>query len=90
MKVVSVLGDQQNLDFIRNGQVQAADAAYDNEYMGWAIVDQIIRTLNKQPLFAPRGENLPFVVLDKTNLPEAGTDWQASFDYKSKFLSLWK
>jgi hypothetical protein len=67
-----------------------ADAAYENEYMGWAMADQIIRTLNKQPLFDPHGENLPFTVLDKTNLPSPGSDWVANFDYKSKFLSLWK
>jgi len=90
VKLVGVLGDQQNLEFIRKGQVQAADAAYDNEYMGWAIADQIIRTLNDQPLFEPHGENLPFTVLDKTNLPEPGSDWVADFDYKSKFLELWK
>lgn len=90
VKLVGVLGDQQNLDFIRKGQVQVADAAYDNEYMGWAIADQIIRTLNKQPLAEPHGENLPFTVLDKTNLPPEGSDWVADFDYKSKFLELWK
>ena len=51
------------------------------------MADQIIRTLNKQPLFEPHGENLPFTVLDKTNLPSPGSDWAANFDYKSKFLS---
>jgi hypothetical protein len=84
------LGDQQNLDFIRKGTVELADAAYDNEYMGWAIADQIIRTLNKQALSAPHGESLPFTVLDKTNLPAPGADWVANFDYKSTFLKLWK
>ena len=76
VKIVGALGNQQNLDFIRKGRIQAADGAYDNEYMGWAIVDQTIRLLNKQPLFEPHGENLPFVVLDKTNLPAPGSDWQ--------------
>jgi ribose transport system substrate-binding protein len=90
VKLISVLGDQQNLDFIRKGTVQVADAAYDNEYMGYAVVDQIIRLLNKQPLFDPHGESLPFTVLDKTNLPAPGADWAANFDYKSKFLALWK
>jgi ribose transport system substrate-binding protein len=90
VKLVGVLGDQQNLDFIRKGTVQLADAAYDNEYMGYAIADQVIRLLNKQPLFEPRGESLPFTVLDKTNLPPQGSDWVADFDYKSKFMALWK
>jgi ribose transport system substrate-binding protein len=66
VKLMGVLGDQQNLDFIRNSAVQVADAAYDNEYMGWSIVDQTIRLLNHQPLSRPIGENEPFVVLDKS------------------------
>jgi len=90
VKLVSILGDQQNLDFIRKGEVQVADAAYDNEYMGYAMIDQAIRLLNKQDLFRPLGENMPYVLLDKTNLPTAGSDWHASFDYKSEFLKLWK
>jgi ribose transport system substrate-binding protein len=90
VKLVSILGDQQNLDFIRKGEVQVADAAYDNEYMGYAMVDQSIRLLNKQELSKPLGENMPYVLLDKTNLPAAGSDWRASFDYKAEFLKLWK
>jgi ribose transport system substrate-binding protein len=90
VKLVSVLGDQQNLDFIRRGVVQVADGAYENEYMGWAIADQIIRIKNKQPMFDPHGENEPFTVLDKNNLPKPGADWLADFDYKSKYLSLWQ
>ncbi|HTI01751.1 MAG TPA: sugar ABC transporter substrate-binding protein [Acidisoma sp.] len=90
VKVIGGLGNQQNLAFIRSGRLQVADAAYDNEYMGWAIVDQTIRLLNKQPLFEPHNENLPFVVLDKTNLPPPGADWQANTGYQAKFLALWK
>jgi ABC-type sugar transport system substrate-binding protein len=90
VKLVGALGNQQNVDFIRQGRVQAADGAYDNEYMGWAMVDQTIRMLNKQPLFEPHGENLPFVVLDKTNLPAPGSDWQAPTGYQEKFLALWR
>jgi ribose transport system substrate-binding protein len=89
VKVVGVLGSQQNVDFIRKGQVQAADAAYDNRYMGYMIADQINRTLAKKPLFKPHGGNMPFTVLDKENLPPAGSDWTAGFDYPSKFSQLW-
>jgi len=89
VKLVGVLGSQQNLSFIRHGEVQAADAAYDNRYMGYMIVDQIIRTLDKKPLFSPHGGNLPGVVLDKTNVPAQGSDWHAGFDYETKFAQLW-
>jgi len=90
VKIVSALGNAQNLQFVKAGQVQAADAAYDNTYMGFAIVDQSIRLLNKQPLIEPAGEGLPFQVLDKTNLPTGEGSWTAPYDYQSKFIALWK
>lgn len=90
VKIVSALGNAENLQFVQAGQVEAADAAYDNTYMGFAIVDQSIRLLNKQPLIEPAGEGLPFQVLDKTNLPDTKKSWTAPYDYQSKFLALWK
>jgi ribose transport system substrate-binding protein len=90
VKIVSALGNAQNLQFIKSGQVEAADAAYDNTYMGFAIVDQSIRLLDKQPLIQPLGEGLPFQVLDKTNLPSNLNSWTAPYDYQSKFIALWK
>lgn len=89
IRLISVLGSQENLNFVRGGNVEVADAAYDNLYMGYAMLDQVSRLLTKQQLADPRGEDLPFVVLDKSNVPSAGSDWHASFDYKSKYRSLW-
>lgn len=90
VKVIGILGDSQNLGFIKAHHIQAADGAYDNIYMGYAIVDQTIRLLDKLPLAQPIGENLPFVVLDSSNLPPALRTWTASFPYRSKFLALWR
>ncbi len=90
VKLLSQLGDEQNLDFIRNGRVQVADCAFDNTYLGYALIDQSIRVLNGQPVIEPNGENVPFQMLDKTNLPAPGADWHASYDYKSAYLKLWK
>lgn len=90
VKIVSALGNAQNLKFIKAGQVQAADAAYDNIYMGFAIVDQSIRLLDKKPLIEPKGEGLPFQVLDASNLPATDKSWTAPYDYQSKFIALWK
>lgn len=90
VKIVGALGNAQNLQFIKAGQVQAATAGYDNTYMGFAIVDQSIRLLNKQALIKPAGEGMPFQVLDKSNLPSSSESWTAPYAYKSKFLALWK
>ncbi|MFL6115263.1 MAG: sugar ABC transporter substrate-binding protein [Catenulispora sp.] len=90
VRLISVLGSQENLNFVRKSQVQVADAAYDNLYMGYAMLDQTSRLLTKKPLADPHGENLPYLVLDKTNVPPAGSDWHASFDYPGTFVGLWK
>lgn len=90
VKIVSALGNAQNLSFVKNGQVEAADAAYDNIYMGFAIVDQSIRLLNHQALIQPNGEGLPFQVLDATNLPKYSHSWTAPYSYENKFIALWK
>jgi ribose transport system substrate-binding protein len=89
VKLASLLGDAENLDLIRRGDTQVADVAFDLHYSGYAAIDQIIRYLNKQPLFEPHGENVPYEVLDKTNLPASG-DWMSHSGYKEKFLALWK
>jgi ribose transport system substrate-binding protein len=89
VQVISVLGSQQNLGFIRTGHVEVADAAYDNQYMGYAMLDQAARMLTRRPLADPQGENLPFVVLDKSNVPQAGADWHATFSYQNQFATLW-
>ncbi len=90
VKLMSQVGSQQNINFIRSGQVQVADAAYDNEYMGWAMVDQSIRLLDKKPLATPHNENDPYIVITKSNLPPAGADWHAPFNYQAAFKRLWK
>jgi ribose transport system substrate-binding protein len=90
VQIASALGNSQNLHLIASGQVEAADAAYDNTYMGFAMVDQTIRLLDHQPLFQPLGENLPFQVLTKNNLPSNLKSWSAPFNYQAEFVKLWK
>ena len=70
--------------------MQVLDGAFDNAYMGYAMVDQAIRVLNKQPLFEPHDEGTPYQILDKTNLPPEGQDWATKSDYKERFLKLWQ
>ena len=51
-------------------RTQHPRAPYDNIYMGYAMLDQAIRVLNKQPLSTPLGENLPYQLLTAKNLPK--------------------
>lgn len=89
VKVCGVLGNEEMISLIRQGAVAAATAAYDNVYLGFATVDQAIRVLNDQELVDPRGENLPYAIVDATNLPEEGSEWSPNMEYESKFYQLW-
>lgn len=90
VKLVSLLGNEQNLEFIRNEEVQAADGSYDELYVGWAVVDQALRVLDGQKPFEPQGENIPFQLVDKTNLPPEGQAYKAPFEFRPEFEKLWK
>jgi len=97
VKATSILGDAPNLQFIKTGKIQQADGAWDNEYMGWAAVDQVIRLVTHQPLAVSAnqtsrykyGENTPWVLITKTNVPAGNKDWHASFNYQSQYKKLW-
>jgi ABC-type sugar transport system substrate-binding protein len=93
---VSELGDAVNIGFIRKGEVQNADAAWDNAYEGWATVDQILRIAAHKPLATTAGparfkygEDIPYVLLTKSNLPAPGKDYISSIPYVQHFKKLW-
>lgn len=90
VKLVSLLGNEQNLEFIRNEEVQAADGSYDEHYIGYAAVDQAFRVLAGEEPFEPQGENIPFQLVDKENLPEAGSSFRAPFEYVPEYEKLWQ
>ena len=89
VKVIGVLGNIEMCALISQDTVASATAAYDNTYLGYACVDQMIRHINGDPLFEPRGENTPYAVIDIDNVPEEGA-WEPSFDYKAKYYALWE
>lgn len=97
VKSCSELGDAQNLGFIANEQVQACDGAWDNEYEGYATIDQIARLATGMkpavskgvPERYKYGENIPWVLLDKDNLPGGEETFTADFDYISEYQKLW-
>lgn len=89
IKICSNLGDAQNLAFIKAGDVQACDGAYDNVYAGWAMTDQLIRALDKLPEATPHGENVPQILLDKTDLPAGNGGWATPFNYRADYEKLW-
>jgi ABC-type sugar transport system substrate-binding protein len=91
VQISSVLGEAPNLEFIRKGQVQASDVAWDQHYTGWAMIDQVLRQLAGQPLAEPANENVPEQLLTKENLPEASSEAYTATEvpYEEEYLKLW-
>jgi len=89
VKVIGVLGNSEMVSLIKQGSTAAATAAYDNSYLGYAAMDQMLRVLNGDPLIEPHGENCPYLVLDKTNAPDGDSGWTAPFDYASSYYAVW-
>jgi ABC-type sugar transport system substrate-binding protein len=59
VKVVGGLANQQNLEYVKAGNVQHADAGFDNRYMGYMAIYQVNRLLNGQKLWETPGESRP-------------------------------
>jgi ribose transport system substrate-binding protein len=87
VKGISYDGNQQNLDFIREGKGQAAVIGYPLEWAGWAGVDQLNRAMNNQP--AAKEAGLSFRVLDKSSIPPAGKPYIGDLDFRAKYRGLW-
>lgn len=91
IKVIGVLGNSEMCALIEQGSVASATAAYDNTYMGYAAMDQILRVLNGDEMIEPHGESVPYVVIDSSNIPDnEATGWAAEFDYASAYYGLWQ
>jgi ribose transport system substrate-binding protein len=98
LSLASNVGTPQNLGYIAQGLVEKADIVFDNNYMGWAGVDQIIRILLHKPLWKDAGvtnptymydENTPSHLIVKSNLPPNGQAWSASFNTAALFEAHW-
>jgi ribose transport system substrate-binding protein len=59
VKLVSVIGAAQNLAYVKAGNVQTADVAYDSNYVGYMAVYQITRLLDHMSLWTTPGVTNP-------------------------------
>jgi ribose transport system substrate-binding protein len=81
----------QNLQLIRNDQVQRVCIADPRDWEAWAAVDTANRLMQGQPAVE---QFIPVRLYDKTNVDELSpTDlkegWQGGVDYKSYYLKMW-
>jgi ribose transport system substrate-binding protein len=85
LKILGFDGAPQNVDFIRSGS-QAATLATAWGWCSWALVDDLNRALNGEPV---KGGTCPGQIVDKTNVPPEGQGFDGNADYKSEFKKLW-
>jgi ribose transport system substrate-binding protein len=88
VKLFSQVGIPQAYTNIGNGD-ETATMGEPISYEIWAMFDAAIRMLNGQTV-AGDSEGDPIRLIDKTNLPPAGTDWEADeTDYITHYKALW-
>lgn len=76
----------ENLSFIREGTVQTATVGYPLEWTGWALVDELNRHLQGEPL---NESYIGYRLITTENLPPEGETWQGDFDFRTKYLQIW-
>jgi ribose transport system substrate-binding protein len=59
VKVVAGLGNEQNLQYVKEDNIQTADAGFDNLYMGYMAIYQVSRMLNGEKLWETPGVTAP-------------------------------
>jgi ribose transport system substrate-binding protein len=87
LKGLSFDGNLENLEFIREGRIQAATVGYPLEWAGWACIDQLNRSFQGQPVVEDPG--IEFKLLAKQNLPAAGNSWTGDLDFRAEYRKLW-
>lgn len=85
--IVSMDGNKQAIEAIRDGNYIAATWAGAFEWMGWQAMDELNRAFNNEP--AVPMAKVPNLLVDKSNLPASGADWAPDFDYQSAYKRLW-
>ncbi|MGH2662961.1 MAG: sugar ABC transporter substrate-binding protein [Actinomycetota bacterium] len=85
-KVLSHDGVPAHLDLVRSGE-QALDVAFPpNEWMGWALVDQLARVILEME---PAEWTVPVQLFDQTNIGEEGDEFPNFVGYEEQFKGAW-
>jgi ribose transport system substrate-binding protein len=84
--VLGVLGTPESVELIRNDRGQSMSIGWDDRWLGYAAVDDLVRlTDNQKPVYSGWGPGL----VDEENLPPAGKPYLAPVDYVGNYLKIW-
>lgn len=88
--IVSMDGNSEALEAIKDKNYLAATWAAAAEWMGWEALDQLNRAFAEEE---PEGENgnaiVPSLLIDESNVPKSGGNWEPAFDYQAAYEKLW-
>lgn len=84
---VSFDGEEVAFESIRNNGLQSATINWGLEWVAWAGIDECNRALNGAPVGV--NKDFPIQLVDETNVPPPGQGYDAGFDFKAKYISLW-
>jgi ribose transport system substrate-binding protein len=92
--LVGADGNPQNLEAVKQGNVETASYARGTDAIGWVAVDELNRIFNNQPLVKDanglESENFPQQLTDSTNLPaDVAANWDGGLDYQAYYEKLW-
>jgi ribose transport system substrate-binding protein len=81
----------ENLQLIKDGQVEAVCAADPRDWDSYAIVDNLNRMMQGQPAV---DQGIPVRLFDKTNVAalsenEVAHGWQGGYDFRTAYRKLW-
>jgi ribose transport system substrate-binding protein len=84
--LVSQTGSEANLQFVKDGKQYANLAFPDNRYIGWLVVDEMVRALSGQPAVQ---EDLPAQLLLQGDSFSPSNPFPNFGDYATEFKKLW-
>jgi ABC-type sugar transport system substrate-binding protein len=85
---VSFDGEPIAYEQIRKGGPQVATISWGLEWVAWAGIDECNRALNKAEVGV--NKDFPIQLTDKTNVPPPGQKYDIGFDFKTRYLKMWK
>jgi ribose transport system substrate-binding protein len=88
-KVMGFDGNKQNIALVDQG-LEYASIATPLDWLGWAGMDNLNRTFQKEKLLEDEGLNLPSLLITKENAaPYLKAGYQGGIDYSAKYTQLW-
>jgi ribose transport system substrate-binding protein len=88
VQIVTFNGTPFVLKMIQDKNVVTADIGEDTQWLGWAIMDQVLRAATGVPLI--KDERTALRVFDENNVAEAGTPPKAGTGYGRSYITGYK